>query len=47
MVTAARARRRDAARRHGPARGASTGRIVAVGTAAVRALESATGADGG
>ncbi|MEU9488200.1 S-adenosylmethionine:tRNA ribosyltransferase-isomerase [Streptomyces decoyicus] len=46
LVNAARARRRAAARRHGPARGAPAGRIVAVGTTAVRALESATGADG-
>lgn len=40
LVNAARARRA------GAARGASGGRIVAVGTTAVRALESATGADG-
>ncbi|MGW7023512.1 hypothetical protein ACWGGS_29790 [Streptomyces decoyicus] len=46
VVTAARARRRAAARRHGPAWGGPAGRIVAVGTAAVRALDSATGADG-
>ncbi|MGW7492121.1 S-adenosylmethionine:tRNA ribosyltransferase-isomerase [Streptomyces sp. NPDC054786] len=46
LVNAARARRRAAARRHRPSRGAPAGRIVAVGTTAVRALESATGRDG-
>ncbi|MGW7578819.1 S-adenosylmethionine:tRNA ribosyltransferase-isomerase [Streptomyces sp. NPDC054765] len=46
LVNATRARRRAAARRHGLARGVPGGRIVAVGTTAVRALESATGADG-
>ncbi|MFK0266538.1 S-adenosylmethionine:tRNA ribosyltransferase-isomerase [Streptomyces angustmyceticus] len=45
LVNAARARRRAAARRHAAPGGAS-GRIVAVGTTAVRALESATGRDG-
>ncbi len=44
LVNAARARRRAAARRQRP--GAPAGRIVAVGTTAVRALESATGTDG-
>lgn len=46
LVNAARARRRAAARRQRPAREAPAGRIVAVGTTAVRALESATGRDG-
>lgn len=45
LVNAARARRRAAARRHA-APGGPAGRIVAVGTTAVRALESAAGRDG-
>ncbi|MFG2098387.1 S-adenosylmethionine:tRNA ribosyltransferase-isomerase [Streptomyces sp. NPDC048612] len=44
LVSAARARRAAARRRAAP--GAPAGRIVAVGTTAVRALESAAGADG-
>ncbi|MFI0709048.1 S-adenosylmethionine:tRNA ribosyltransferase-isomerase [Streptomyces inhibens] len=46
LVNAVRARRRAAPRAGGPARGGSGGRVIAVGTTAVRALESATGADG-
>ncbi len=46
LVNAARARRRAALRAGGPERGAPGGRVIAVGTTAVRALESATGADG-
>ncbi|MGW8974031.1 S-adenosylmethionine:tRNA ribosyltransferase-isomerase [Streptomyces platensis] len=46
LVNAARARRRAAARRGRAAGGTPAGRIVAVGTTAVRALESAVGADG-
>ncbi|MEU3992228.1 S-adenosylmethionine:tRNA ribosyltransferase-isomerase [Streptomyces platensis] len=46
LVNAARARRRAAARRGRASGGSPAGRIVAVGTTAVRALESAAGADG-
>ncbi|WP_407286045.1 S-adenosylmethionine:tRNA ribosyltransferase-isomerase [Streptomyces sp. BP-8] len=46
LVNAVRARRRAALRACGPERGAPGGRVIAVGTTAVRALESATGADG-
>ncbi|MFE6739724.1 S-adenosylmethionine:tRNA ribosyltransferase-isomerase [Streptomyces tubercidicus] len=46
LVNAVRARRGAAVRRHRAGRGTPGGRIVAVGTTAVRALESAAGADG-
>lgn len=46
LVNAVRARRGAAVRRHRAGHGTPGGRIVAVGTTAVRALESAAGADG-